>query len=502
MDAASLDRTRRAAWLGPALLSVLGLLAYAGVAVARMSYRYELEWFEGTSVELVRRILAGQPIYAPASIDFIPHLYAPLYFYAGAALASVLGVDFFPLRLLSFASSLVCFAEIYALARREGGTRATGLVAAGLFAACFRFSGAWYDLARVDSLSLALLLGAILVVRVRPTAGWIVLAGGLGVLSFFTKQNALPVIAALSVYLAWSTRGAARLLLPAVVAAGVMAGNVLFDQLSDGWFRYYVWKIPGQGSLPHHIRWLLMFWLGDVPVVLPAFVASLAWMKHLLDRGALDDLAFFAAMLGAAIFCSWSARIHAGGYDNALIALDAWIAIGGALGFQTLARAERPAVVATATAAAILQFVLLRYDPFAQIPAAGDAELGDRAVARLRELPGDVLVVYHPYLGVLAGKPAHGHLDLVNTIPRGTEARIRLDRQIDDAIHQRRYAAIVYDRRIDRGYRRKLRPDLDAYYEYRGSLVDGAGPRPVTGLVTWPQDLYVRRELPADATVR
>jgi hypothetical protein len=46
----------------------------------------------GTSVDLVRRILSGQSIYVAPSIDFIPHLYAPLYFYVAAALSRILGV--------------------------------------------------------------------------------------------------------------------------------------------------------------------------------------------------------------------------------------------------------------------------------------------------------------------------------------------------------------------------------------------------------------------------
>jgi hypothetical protein len=87
----------------------------------------------------------------------------------------------------------------------------------------------------------------------------------------------------------------------------------------------------------------------------------------------------------------------------------------------------------------------------------------------------------------------HGHLDLVNTIPRGTAEREALDREIVDAIHDRRFDAIVLDRRRDRYYRRRLTPDLEEHYEYRGSLIDGDVFWPVTGLATRPQDLYVRR---------
>jgi hypothetical protein len=117
------------------LVAALYLAAYVGVGLARIGYPYELEWFEGTSVDLVRRILAGQSIYVRPSIDFIPHIYTPLYFHVSAELAKWTGVGFFPLRLVSFVSSIGCFALLFALARRESGSAACGLFAAGFFAA-------------------------------------------------------------------------------------------------------------------------------------------------------------------------------------------------------------------------------------------------------------------------------------------------------------------------------------------------------------------------------
>jgi hypothetical protein len=85
-------RASRGLYATACVLAAAYLAIYVGVACARMTYPYELEWFEGTSVDLVRRILSGQSIYVAPSIDFIPHLYAPLYFYVAAALSRILGV--------------------------------------------------------------------------------------------------------------------------------------------------------------------------------------------------------------------------------------------------------------------------------------------------------------------------------------------------------------------------------------------------------------------------
>jgi Dolichyl-phosphate-mannose-protein mannosyltransferase len=489
-------RASRGLYATACVLAAAYLAIYVGVACARMAYPYELEWFEGTSVDLVRRILSGQSIYVAPSIDFIPHLYAPLYFYVAAVLSRILGVGFLPLRLISFASSLACVAIIFVLVRRETVCARCGLLAAGSFAACYRLSGAWYDIARVDSLSLLFLLASILVLRSRPMLGAAVAAGLLGVLAFFTKQNALPMLAALSLYGLLAARGVARVALPVTLAVGVFLGTALLDHATGRWFSYYVFEIPGQGSLPHGIRWLLRFWLRDFPKILVLAGGSIYWMLSRLKHREIDELVFFGPLFLAAVFSSWSARIHAGGYDNALIMIDAWLAVGGALAMHEIMHSAEPKPRPLALAAgvlAIVQLVLLAYDPRAQVPGRADVAAGDQVVEALRLLPGDVLVAHHPYLAVLAGKRPHGHLDLVHTIPPGTEARQRLDREIDDAIRGRRFDAIVLDRRKDRYYRQRITGDLEDYYQYRGSLVEGNVFWPVTGLATRPQDLYVER---------
>ncbi len=42
--------------------AILFVVVYVGLALARASYPYELEWMEGGMVEHVRRVLEGVPI--------------------------------------------------------------------------------------------------------------------------------------------------------------------------------------------------------------------------------------------------------------------------------------------------------------------------------------------------------------------------------------------------------------------------------------------------------
>ena len=47
----------------------------------------------------VSRLLAGKALYVPPSIDFVPLIYPPLFFYASALIAKIIGLGFGALRL-------------------------------------------------------------------------------------------------------------------------------------------------------------------------------------------------------------------------------------------------------------------------------------------------------------------------------------------------------------------------------------------------------------------
>src|SRR4029453_3921595 len=180
------------------LLAIAGLfvLTYLGVAVARLSYPFEVEPLEGGSLTQVRRILAGEPVYVPPTLDFTPYPYTPLYFYLSAGVAAVTGIGFAPLRFVSLAASLGSMVLIYRFVRRETGSLICAFLSAALFAATFRLGGAWFDIARVDSLMMFLLLLGAFIWRKASSGGAAFTAGFVMGLSFLTKQTALPVGAA------------------------------------------------------------------------------------------------------------------------------------------------------------------------------------------------------------------------------------------------------------------------------------------------------------------
>ena len=150
----------RAARLAAALAGLVAIGAYLLVALRRLDYPFALEQLEGNSLVEVHRILAGQALYPAPSVGYVPDGYPPLYFYVSAAVARVFGASYLSLRLVSLASSLACFALLARLVQRETGSIAAGTGAAGVFAATYFAAGDWLDIGRVDSLFLALSIGA------------------------------------------------------------------------------------------------------------------------------------------------------------------------------------------------------------------------------------------------------------------------------------------------------------------------------------------------------
>jgi hypothetical protein len=134
-----------------------------------------------------------------------------------AAVASVLGQSYLPLRLVSLVSSLACFATGARLVQRETGSAAAGIAGAGVLAATYFAAGTWFDVARVDSLFLALSVAALYAARwMRRTRG-AVAAGLLLGAAFLAKQAALAEGVAVLAALATGPRR--RLAVPAALTS-------------------------------------------------------------------------------------------------------------------------------------------------------------------------------------------------------------------------------------------------------------------------------------------
>jgi hypothetical protein len=245
-------------WLRRALGIVAGgfILLFLYTSLRRMGYPFSYDQIEGGMVPSVWRVAHGFPLYTKPTPDFVPYLYAPLFFYVAAAVSKVMGVGYASLRLVSICATLGSVGVIFALVHAETRSRLSALAAAGLFAASYHPLEAWFDLGRVDSLFIFLLLLAIYCTRRAP----ILLAVLVWLIAFQAKQTILPV-AVLVLCADWQ-RPRRMLLGLAAFLAGIAASILVMNNLTGGWYSFYLFGTAK--GLPWVLRTAVLYIPADL----------------------------------------------------------------------------------------------------------------------------------------------------------------------------------------------------------------------------------------------
>jgi hypothetical protein len=439
-------------WLrrGLAVAGVAHLALLAYVFLRRAGYPFDLEWMEGGMLVHSLRLLKGQPLYGPPSVDFVSYLYTPLYPAVVAALGKVFGLHYVVGRLVSIASLGVVMALGYRAARREGAPVAVALVPAALLAAAFPFTGAWYDIVRNDGLYLALVTGSLYLVAYHHGRLLLVgLAGVLMALAFLTKQttSAFVLIAVIGL-LVFRWRSLPLFLLTAGATLGIAGG--LLQRSSGGWFWTYIYRLHQNHDFYSKRAFLEtpLLLLQHEPITIGLLV--LLFVLLLVRRQLTRTTFFWALVAGAGFGISCVGFGTQWAFTNAFIPGVAFPALAlGALAGRAYAAptTESPGRAAEAALLALLvtvQLAVLVYDPRPYLPTAQSRAAGERLIARLRQAPGPVFVPDHPFYPVLAGKEAHFHRMGLWDVRR---AGYGFPRGLVESIQGQRWALVVMDSR-------------------------------------------------------
>jgi hypothetical protein len=494
--------------LAAALAGLAITAAYLAIALSRLTYPFTIEWLESNSLVEVHRILAGQPLYAAPTAGYVPDGYPPLYFATSAAVASVLGVSYLPLRLVSLVSSLACFAVAARLVQRETGSAGAGMAAAGVLAGTYFATGTWFDVGRVDSLFLALSVAALYMARWMRRSRGAVAAGLLLGAAFLTKQTGLAEGVAVLTALACSPRR--RLAGPAALAYGAVLGisTLVLGLTSHGWYIYYVVEQMSGHALNYAA--LEGFW---TVFLLPTLgIAGCA-----LVLGARRTPLVLLAGCAALVAEGYATLVHSGGTGNDLlpaylvVALLAGLAMGGQRGglaggcVDRLARARNPDwrpgrvgrwVAAAAAALVIAQMAVLAsgFQPARAIPTSADRSVGRSLTAGIRALGGTVAVPSDPGLDLMAGLSPVAQQDAAADVLRGSDraAIASFTRSTARAVAMRRFSAIITELNSDlHGFP----PDLArSYHRCPQTLLPGvphAVFRPVAGVRARPVSVWL-----------
>jgi hypothetical protein len=383
-----------------AALAVVYVLGPVVSGLARVGYPFPMDVIEGSILQEMRRIVLGQSLYAPPTLEYVPTLYAPLYMYISGGLAKLIGVSFAPLRLVSLAASIGSVGFVYALVARDAPGRVAGIMAAAFLFGTTQLRLGDLNPARVDAACLVLLLGAVYTMRradreQRSVLRLYAIAGVLVGLAVLAKQTAVVVAGALLLFAARSP------VLPAlgyIAGAGVTLGlGAAYLVIStDGWAWFYLVALPRDHSLDWNL--LVAFWTQDVlpNCGLATVLAPVFFVRRSL-RGDLSTVRFYAIATGGLLAMGWLATLNIGGGPNSLPPAYAALAILFGLGFhETLqlmrtrfSDARAPLVALFAVAAFVL--TAFEYTPGQLVPLRANRKAGQRLVGAIASLPGSVL---------------------------------------------------------------------------------------------------------------
>ena len=279
-------------------LAVTFVVLYVYTAALRVTYPFDLEWEEGALMDHVLRVVHGQPIYVRPSLDFTPFIYTPGFYYVGAAAVKLFGTSIVTLRVgvdSVFVRHLLRPRHV-CLARTQLA-RSPARSLAGLFAATYEIGGTWFDIARVDSLFLLLLLSAVYLVRFGNTTATMVWAGLLLTAALLTKQLALA-IAPFLLGFAVIRLGRRGFIAAAVFVATATLAVGLLQSQSHGWFLYYTFQgVSHRESI--FAQHALSFWTTDLLRAFPiATILGVGFCLVVMANSAPSRIAGFIRSSG------------------------------------------------------------------------------------------------------------------------------------------------------------------------------------------------------------
>ena len=310
--------------------------------------------------------------------------------------------------MLSLMSLLGILAFLFLIPGKEGGTRRTGFLTAGLFIALYEVNGTWYDIGRNDMLSYFLILGGCfsLAYGTNRTRA-MVYSACFFFLGFLTKQSTALFIAGATLYLFMQNRRHG--ILYAVVLAPLLFGVFCaMMYATDGWYLQYTILNPLQHAAkrPHFLSEMRQDLFHELPfffVMLGAFC-----LKRLFSFTREKPFAIWEYTLVPAALCYVLVRPLAGAERNEIIPLTLWGCILLGLFFVHVSlpanRGAKNSNLLVAYGLIIFQLLLLLYNPNQHIPAPGSREKGFELMTRIKNIPGEVYIPYHSAYGIQAGK--------------------------------------------------------------------------------------------------
>lgn len=420
--------------------------AFLSIALLALGYPFHLEWMEGQNIDVIARIRQGLPVYTAPTIEYVPFIYAPLYYYVAAAMSFLTGgVEFLPARLVSLLATLGTGMLLYRWIKREGGNEAIGYVTIGLFYATYILSARWFDNSRVDSLSLLLTLGGLYIFYFYTGWRYAIIAATIFTAAFFTKQSTvIALLPPLAVGLLIDRQHSLRTL---IVFAVMMAATLLIAHIAtDGWFEFYTFIVPAGHGFDRG-AWF-GFWRWDLFNHLPILLCIAALTPLLIFSQDKQKGLWYFGMLAGFLASAYIARLHTLSYLNVLMPAHLILALMGGLAWLQLERSTRKEVVVFLPILLAVQLAFLHYNPLHYMPTQRAIEKGNRFLASIAKIDGDIFMPELQFVQTRVGKKSYDYgmaaFDIMRSnLGKRNNVKEGLRRELRQAFSEHRFSAII-----------------------------------------------------------
>ncbi len=284
--------------------------------------------------------------------------------------------------------------------------------------------------------------------------------------------------------------------------ADAAGGTWLLDRANDGWYYYYVVRLPLAIQRVDSVD--AAFWSHDLvpPMPIACALGLAALMPRQYERR--GRVLFYSLLTVGLVGSAWLSRLHAGAHPNVLMPAHAAIAVllglflGQTQEVSPVGNGPRPHWPPHVTLLVSVQFAMLLADPRLAMPSSREAAMGRQLVSRIASARGEVWLPQHGYLGSLAGKRTYAHSMAMYDVIRAGDPRDRdhLVMEVRETLGAQQFELVIVDRA---GW---MRPDLERAYEPAGPVFPSpTGFWTLTGMRLRPQTVYTPR-CSADALPR
>ncbi len=433
------------------IVAVYFLLSYLFVVFKRIAHPFELELYEGIIMDHCIRVFQGKTLYPAPNAEFIPLIYPPLYFWVSAFFMKILGLNFSAARIVSVLSSFLVGFLIFKIVKNETKNNLLAFISSSLFFASYKFTCAWFDIARVDSLFIALIILSIYILKYYKGPVAVVSSGLLLSAAFFTKQFTVFFIFTCAIYLYFSNKKKFFLFFSTIFATCL--GIILtLNFNTKGWFLYYIFYVPSK----HSISKISIIDFLIIDLICLSFILIPTLIYHLRKRKKIYQLSLMDFSLIASFFASFSARINIAAVRNSLIPLIVFSSISFGISINKLnpyfnSKTEiHKLFLKTAVYLSILfQFALFSYNPKFLIPSTQNYIAGKKFIKKIKSIEGNIFIPKHGFYSTKAGKRMNVHyyslLDSIYWFKPELFNKKPLPKELLKKIKEKEYTAILLD---------------------------------------------------------